>query len=137
MVKKTILLFPLTILFVVISASTATASEWVNTAAADSVKIYEVVDQMPEVEGGIQEVYKHIKYPQAAVTRRIEGRVFIKFIVDENGKVKNPEVVKDIGSGCGDAAIDGIKKVKFTPGKLAGKPVQVYYTLPINFQIQQ
>ena len=59
-----------------------------------------------------------------------------KSLVDESGNVKKPEILKDIGAGCGEAAIEGIKKVKFTPAKNGGKPVSVYYTLPVTFKIQ-
>ncbi|MBO6586873.1 MAG: energy transducer TonB [Gracilimonas sp.] len=141
MLKKSIQLFSFVIaLAVVTSANAESISDYVeNTAfeiaADDSAKIYDVVDQMPEIEGGIKEVYNNIKYPRAAISGRIEGRVFVKFVVDENGNVKNPTVIKDIGAGCGEAAVEGIKKVKFTPGKLNGQPVKVYYTLPVSFKI--
>lgn len=104
--------------------------------AADSTKIYEVVDEMPEIKGGIQEIYKNIDYPKVAIAGNVEGRVFVKFVVNEQGKVENPTVLKDIGAGCGDAAVKGLKKVEFTPGKLNGQAVKVYYTLPITFEIQ-
>lgn len=106
------------------------------TGDEDTTEVFNIADEMPEIEGGLQEVYKHIEYPRQARRAKIEGRVFIKFIVDENGKVQDPVVLKDIGSGCGEAAIAGIKKVTFTPGKNAGKPVKVYYTLPITFKLQ-
>lgn len=104
-------------------------------AVADSAKVYEIVDEMPEMEGGIAAIYKYIKYPHAAVAGKVEGRVFIKFVVTEEGKATNATILKDIGAGCGKAAIAGLKKVKFKPGKLNGKPVKVYYTLPVNFKI--
>lgn len=66
----------------------------------------------------------------------VEGRVFIRFIVDENGEVQEPEILKDIGAGCGEAAIEGIKQLKFTPGTQNGQPVSVYYTLPVTFKLQ-
>ncbi len=141
MLKKSIQLFSFVIaLSVVMNANAEPIADFVDNtavefAAEDSAKIYDVVDQMPEIEGGIKEVYKNIKYPRAAVSGRVEGRVFVKFVVDENGKVKNPKVIKDIGAGCGAAAVEGIKKVKFTPGKLNGQPVKVYYTLPVSFKI--
>lgn len=142
MLKKSLLLLPFMVLFVITSSYGMNPSPNFNVAgfekfaSTDSVIIYDAVDEMPEIEGGFQEVYKHIKYPKAAISRRVEGRVFIKFIVDENGKVKEPEIVKDIGAGCGDAAIEAIQKVKFIPGKMAGKAVNVYFTLPVTFQIQ-
>tara|TARA_Y100001935_G_scaffold217449_1_gene189727 strand:+ start:181285 stop:181716 length:432 start_codon:yes stop_codon:yes gene_type:complete len=107
----------------------------VLNAANDTTEVYDVVDQMPEIVGGLPEIYKHIKYPSKAKNDRIEGRVFIRFIVDENGKVQSPQILKDIGGGCGQAAIEGIQKVKFKPGSKNGTPVKVYYSLPVNFKI--
>lgn len=103
---------------------------------ADTAEVLTMADEMPEIVGGLKEVYKHIKYPRAATMNNVEGRVFVRFIVDESGNVKKPEILKDIGAGCGEAAIEGIKKVKFTPAKNGGKPVSVYYTLPVTFKIQ-
>lgn len=107
-----------------------------RTVGYDSTEVYNVVDEMPEIIGGIQEIYKHIEYPRAARLAEIEGRVFLKFIVDEKGNVSSPTVIKDIGGGCGDAAIAGIKKVKFKPGSNGGEPVRVYFTLPVTFKMQ-
>lgn len=126
--------------FVVVLSSFATAKPFERvreyTISFDSTEVFNVVDEMPEIIGGIQEIYKHIEYPRSARLAEIEGRVFLKFIVDEKGNVSNPMVIKDIGGGCGDAAIAGIKKVKFKPGKNGGEPVRVYYTLPVTFKIQ-
>ena len=106
------------------------------TSGADTTQIYNVVDQMPEIIGGLNEIYKHIKYPAEAKRQEIEGRVFIRFVVDETGKVSSPQILKDIGGGCGEAAIEGVQKVSFKPGMHQGKPVKVYYSLPVNFKIQ-
>ncbi len=106
-------------------------------AKADTAEVLSMADVMPEIVGGLKELYKHIKYPRAASMNNVEGRVFVRFIVDESGNVKNPEVLKDIGAGCGEAAIEGIKKVKFKPATNGGLPVSVYYTLPITFKIQK
>ncbi|MBO6537093.1 MAG: energy transducer TonB [Balneolaceae bacterium] len=106
-------------------------------SVADTAEVLTMADVMPEIVGGLKEVYKNIKYPRAASMNNVEGRVFVRFIVDENGNVKKPEVLKDIGAGCGEAAIEGIKKVKFTPATNGGQPVSVYYTLPITFKIQE
>ena len=127
-----ILVFMLSPLFI----SNVSATDLsIEIAKNDSSEVYTVVDQMPEVEGGLGSVYKHIEYPSLAKNNKTEGRVFIKFIVDENGNVRSPEILKDIGSGCGEAAIEGIKKVRFKPGIHQGKKVKVYFTMPINFQL--
>ena len=102
----------------------------------DTTEVLAVAEVMPEIIGGIQEVYKNIEYPRLAIQNGVEGRVFIKFIVDANGNVKDPQLLKDIGAGCGDAAIEGIKKVKFKPGTNGGKPVSVFFTLPVTFEIR-
>lgn len=104
-------------------------------APSDSSEIYSVVEIMPEIEGGIQSVYDNVKYPPLAAKNGLEGKVFVKFIVDENGNVSNPEILKDIGGGCGEAVLNGIVKVKFTPGEQDGKKVKVYFTMPINFKL--
>lgn len=106
-----------------------------SITAEDTAEVYNIVDEMPEIVGGLSELYDRIEYPDLAMKSGVEGRVFVRFIVDENGDVNNPEVLKDIGAGCGDAAIKALKKVKFTQAKLNGEVVKVYYTLPITFKI--
>ena len=101
----------------------------------DSTKVYTMVDQMPQIIGGIGEVYKQISYPKIALKNRTEGKVFVQFVVDEHGKVESPKVLKDIGDDCGKAAIEAIQKVNFTPGVLNGEPVAVSYTLPVTFRM--
>lgn len=107
-----------------------------HTADADTSKVYRVVDQMPKIVGGVQAIYENISYPSAARRSGIEGRVFITFIVDEKGNVQQPKILRDIGGGCGDAAIAAIQEVKFTPGLKGGKAVKVQYSLPITFKLR-
>lgn len=108
-------------------------STW--SASADTSKVYSTVDEMPQIIGGLEALYKSIKYPEKARASNIEGQVFVQFVLDRQGKVTNPTIIRDIGGGCGDAAIAALKKVKFTPGKLGGEIVKVQYTLPVKFQI--
>lgn len=107
-----------------------------TTVNSDSADVYTVVDKMPEIVGGLAAVYDNIKYPKVALDNNVQGRVFVRFIVDENGNIRNPEILKDIGAGCGQAALKSLEKVKFIPGEQDGKKVRVYYSLPINFQIK-
>lgn len=106
-----------------------------NDTVSDSSEVFTVVEKMPEIEGGLKSVYDNIEYPTLAARNGVEGKVFVKFVVDENGNVSNPEILKDIGSGCGEAVIKGIKHVKFTPGEQNGRKVKVYYTLPVTFKL--
>lgn len=104
--------------------------------AQDSDKVYTVVDKMPEIKGGLPALYKKIEYPKKAVKKHITGRVFLQVIVDKKGNPKNAKVIRDIGGGCGQAAVDAISKMKFKPGKKNGEKVKVKYSLPITFRIK-
>lgn len=99
-------------------------------------EVYTVVDEMPEIIGGNQALYSKITYPRAAVRGGVEGRVFIQFIVDKEGNVQDPKVLRDIGAGCGDAAIEAVKDVKFKPGRLNGEVVNVQFSMPVTFRLE-
>lgn len=90
---------------------------------------------MPQPVGGLEAIYKHIVYPEIAQKAGIEGKVYVLVYVNEKGGVDDVKVLKGIGAGCNEAAVDGIKAVKFTPGKNNGAPVKTKLSLSINFKI--
>lgn len=95
---------------------------------------------LPTYEGGVQKLLQDIKertvYPEVARRQFIEGKVIVAFVVDKNGAVKNLRIVESISPLLNDAAMDAVRKLDlFTPGKIDGVPVEVYYTVPITFQI--
>ncbi len=98
-------------------------------------EIFVVVERMPELIGGLEALQRKIVYPEIARLAGIEGRVTVQFVIDERGNVLNPVVVRGIGGGCDEAAIEAVKKAKFTPGMQRGRPVKVSYTLPITFRL--
>ncbi len=102
----------------------------------DEPEVFQVVEDMPEPAGGMAAIYNAIRYPDAARRAGIEGRVIIQFIVDENGQVRDPVVVRGIGGGCDEAAIAAIQAVEWTPGRQRGRPVRVQFQLPIMFRLQ-
>lgn len=102
----------------------------------DEPEIFIVVERMPEPVGGLEAIYRRVKYPDIARKAGIEGRVVLQFIVDERGNVVNPTVIRGIGGGCDEAAIDAIRNVKFSPGMQRGRPVKVQFQLPIVFRLQ-
>ncbi len=104
--------------------------------SADDDDVYRVVDEMPEIVGGIEELYKHLNYPERAMRAEIQGRVVIQFIIDAQGNVHNPEILRDIGGGCGQAAINAIQRVEFSPGRHEGQTVAVLYALPVTFRLE-
>lgn len=99
-------------------------------------EIFIVVEQMPELVGGLAAIQKMINYPEIARRAGIEGRVVVQFIIDEEGNVLDPKVVRSIGGGCDEEAIRAVKMAKFIPGKQRGRPVKVSFNLPITFKLK-
>ncbi|RSK49507.1 TonB family protein [Hymenobacter rigui] len=104
-------------------------------------KVYMYVEQMPVFPGGqtglIDYIQATLRYPAEAAKQQVEGRVFVKFVVDTDGRVTKPEIQKGLGAGCDEEALRVIKALpRFEPGKQNGRQVQVYYTVPITFSLQ-
>ncbi len=94
------------------------------------------VEEMPEPIGGIQSIQSKIKYPEIAKRAGIEGKVYVLAFINETGDVTDAKIIKGIGAGCDETAIDAIKQTKFTPGKQRGKPVKTQVSIPIVFKLQ-
>jgi protein TonB len=98
-------------------------------------EVFVAVEEMPELIGGIASLQQKITYPEMARKAGVEGRVFIQFIVDENGNVNDPVVLRGIGAGCDREALRVVREAKFEPGRQRGKPVRVKMSLPITFSL--
>ncbi|MGK9477607.1 energy transducer TonB [Melioribacter sp. OK-6-Me] len=94
------------------------------------------VEEQPEPIGGIEAIQKRIIYPEIAKRAGVQGRVYIKAFVDENGNVVKAEVIKGIGAGCDEAAVKAVTETKFKPGRQRGKPVKVQVSIPVVFKLQ-
>ncbi len=94
------------------------------------------VEEMPEPIGGIKGIQEKIVYPEIAKRAGVEGKVYVLAFVDETGTVTKAQVIKGIGAGCDEAALDAVRKTKFKPGKQRGKPVKVQVSIPIIFKLQ-
>ncbi|MEO8231684.1 MAG: energy transducer TonB [Ignavibacteriota bacterium] len=94
------------------------------------------VEEMPEPIGGIGEIQKKIIYPEIAKRAGVEGKVYVLAFVDETGNVTDAKIIKGIGAGCDEAALNAVKKTKFKPGKQRGKPVRVQVSIPVVFKLQ-
>lgn len=97
---------------------------------------YVAVEEMPELIGGLKSLQEKIVYPEEAKKQGIEGKVYVLAFIDENGNVASAKIIKGIGGGCDEAALDAIKQTKFTPGKQKGNPVKVQVSIPIVFKLQ-
>lgn len=99
-------------------------------------EVFVVVENMPELIGGLSAIQKDIKYPEIARKAGVQGRVIVQFVVDEQGNVVEPAVIRGIGAGCDEEALRVVRQAKFKPGKQRGKPVKVKMSLPITFKLK-
>ncbi len=99
-------------------------------------EVFVVVEQMPEIIGGLGSIQQQIKYPEIARKAGVEGRVIVQFVVDEQGNVLDPTVVRGIGAGCDEEALRVVRTAKFKPGMQRGKAVKVKMSLPITFKLR-
>ncbi len=93
------------------------------------------VEQMPEPIGGIVAIQKSITYPEIARRAGVQGKVYVQAYVDELGNVTKVELIKGIGAGCDEEAMNAVNSVKFIPGKQRGKPVKVKMYIPVVFRL--
>jgi len=105
-------------------------------------KIYDRAEIMPSFENGIPDLMKflshNIRYPALALENGLEGKVIIKFFVDDLGFINGITVLKDgVGGGCAEEAVRVVNYMpRWNPGYQDGFPVKVYYTLPVTFKLQ-
>ncbi|MEP0549027.1 MAG: energy transducer TonB [Rhodothermales bacterium] len=100
------------------------------------IEIFVIVENPPELIGGIQGVQDRLQYPEVARLAGLEGTVFVQFIVDERGNVVDPMCIRDPGGGTCDEALRVIRDAKFKPGRQRGKAVKVRFSLPVKFRLQ-
>jgi protein TonB len=103
--------------------------------------IYSSVDIMPKFKGGDlnkfrEWVQKKTKYPEEATVNGIQGKVYLTFIIENDGTVSNVKVVKGVDPLIDDEALKAVKSSpKWTPGKQRGTAVRVSYIIMLNFQL--
>lgn len=103
-------------------------------------KVFTSVEQMAEFPGGegamFQYISDHIQYPPIAMENNIQGRVIVQFVVMKDGSIGDVKVARGKDPDLDKEAVRVVKTFpKFTPGKMNGQPVNVWYTLPINFKL--
>lgn len=97
--------------------------------------IYTIVETPPQLIDGLEGLHKKVRYPIGAARMKIQGRVYVQFVINEEGKVQDAEVIRGIGGGCDEEAVRVIEKARFVPGKIEGQPVKMRHTLFINFKL--
>jgi len=110
------------------------------TSDNPKLKVFDFVsvEKQPVFPGGMTAFYKYLadncKFPAEATAKKINGKVFLSFIVEANGELADIQVVRGLGYGTDEEAIRLLKNSpKWEPGILDGKQVRVRYNIPINF----
>jgi TonB family protein len=88
----------------------------------------------------LEYLFSNLEYPEEAMKNNTAGKVIVQFVVNKKGYIENITLIKDIGDGCGEAAIKVVQGMndlpnRWKPGMQRGRPVKVKYTLPINFTL--
>ena len=104
-------------------------------------QLYISVEQMPEYAGGLTALskflQKNLRYPNPASNAGVSGKVYVQFVVGQDGAISKVDVLKGLGFGCDEEAERVIKLMPhWSAGKQSGRAVAVKFTLPINFQLE-
>ena len=120
-----------------VATVTTSVEQQRNKKQQQSGEVYTVTEIMPTFRENVNLwLSKKVKYPAAAVKKKEEGRVIIKFIISPTGEVQKPQIIRSVSPSLDKEALRVISSMpKWNPGKQNGKPVAVYYTLPISFKL--
>ena len=104
-------------------------------------QVFAVVEEMPNYPGGdlelLKNITKNITYPPEAKEQGVQGKVILRFVVTAEGKVEDISVVRGVHPLLDAEAIRVMSKVSdWIPGKQGGRPVDVYYSVPISFALK-
>lgn len=101
----------------------------------DEDEIFVVVEQQPDC-GGVEALQDEVSYPEFAKKAGIEGRVFVQFVVDENGNVTDPKVTRGVHKLLNEEALRAVQSLQCQPGQQRGNSVKVQMSLPVTFRLQ-
>jgi len=112
----------------------------VEEEESDEVFQFAVIEDKPEFPGGMgklmQYLGKNTKFPQIAKENDIQGRVFVQFVIDKQGKVTDVQIARGVDPYLDKEALRVVKSMpNWKPGKQRGKAVKVSYIVPINFKL--
>lgn len=116
-------------------------AEGTKTTVDGRDDVYLIVEEMPEYPGGVpalrQFLASSVKYPDAAIKKGIQGKVYVNFVVEKDGSVSNVKIARGVDPSLNTEALRVVKLLpKWNPAKQKGEPVAVQYTVPINFALK-
>ncbi|WP_020595235.1 energy transducer TonB [Spirosoma panaciterrae] len=109
-----------------------------QTRANIDTTVYTIVEKFPEFPGGYKGLTNYLQamvhYPAEAQKAKLKGRVFVSFIVERDGNLRDIQLLKGLGYGCDEEALRAVQAMPcWEPGSQSGKPIRVKYNLPIGF----
>jgi TonB family protein len=130
------------VIFILLNGIARSQNDSTKNAQIPAKQVYTYVEQMPSFPGYDQGMTNYLstnlKYPMEAQKKSIEGRVYVSFVVNEDGKVSDVTILRGIGGGCDQEAKRVVERMpNWNPGKQNGRAVAVKYNLPIQFKIQE
>lgn len=102
---------------------------------------FSYADSHPQPVGGMNALFEalgnSIQYPEEAKKERVQGKVFVQFIVDKSGEVRDAATIKGIGFGCDEEAVRAVKEaIKWEPARIADMSVSTRMILPVSFKLE-
>lgn len=107
---------------------------------SEDTSFFTIVEDMPEYKGGDKKLFKWLKkntkYPQEAKQQKIEGTVYVQYIVEADGSISNVKVARGVHELLDTEAVRVVSAIEgYSPGRQRGKAVRVQYILPIRFYL--
>jgi TonB family protein len=105
-----------------------------KASVSDVGGVYIVAEVAPQLIGGLDALQRQVAYPEAAARARIQGRVYMRLVVDENGEVSDLVVTRGLCPECDREALRVARLARFRPAEVGGEPVPAWYNLYLNFR---
>ena len=118
-----------------VAVDTPATTEEAPLPSLEDATIFEVTETMPQPVGGMEAIAEHVAYTDEAKNAGIEGRVIVQFVVDTEGNVRNPEVMRGLGAGLDEAAVAALEATEWKAGEQNGEPVHVQMAFPVTFRL--
>ena len=128
-------------LFLIFSTHTAISQIQNKQNVQDSTEdnqVHFLVQEMPVFPGNLNTwIYNNIRYPEAAKEKKLEGKVYVRFIIEKDGSISNVKIIRGVSPELDNEAKTVIASMpKWEPGKQNGSPVRVSYTVPVYFALR-
>ncbi|MGZ3822676.1 MAG: energy transducer TonB, partial [Mucilaginibacter sp.] len=128
------------ILFILIALAFISSAKAQKKDTTNTDQIFLAAEKQPEFEGGLENFYKfvssHIQYPQESLKNRIEGKVFVAFVVEKDGSLSDVKILRGLTDDINQESIRVVKiSPLWIPGMQNGKAVRSQYTVMLKFKL--